>query len=206
MTERLAQGALCGIAAGAVTGIAARVAMHMVADGVPDGIGQQPDFTLVGSVVIVFIGAIAGMPIGSLFSWIDESIPGPRKARGVAFGLLLLLLIGPLFFLGARDEFITTQRVILFSLLFPIYGVSAGLALPKSRELTRHLPLPAQRALALATLVCGAAIAVLLAGSISTAIQLHGGLALALALPWLALLVWRSGGLRNRLATLTTAR
>jgi MFS family permease len=207
VTDRLAAGALCGMAAGIVTGLAARIAMRMVADGVPDGIGQRPDFTLLGTLGVVIAGALAGAPIGAAFNWIVDAIPVPRAARGLAFGLLLLLLVGPLFFIGTADEFITTQRVVLFSLLFPIYGISAGLALATSRALAARLPRWARRGLALGAVLATAGSGALLAGAATEAIQERGAVVVAVLIPWFALvLVWlsRRSGTAHR--ALTAAR
>ena len=191
--SRLAGAALCGIAAGIITGIAARLAMRMVADGLLDNIRQLPDFTLAGSLTIVITGAVAGAAGGALFSWVHDTMPGPQAFRGLAVGLVLLSLIGPLFFVGARDEFITTQRAILFALLFPIYGVSAGLALRTSRGLAAKFARPAQIVLALIGLGSAALMASLLLGFAVQAMDVHGAPALASAIPWIALgMAWLS--------------
>jgi hypothetical protein len=186
VTSRFAAGALCGIAAGIVTGAAARIAMRMVADGVPDGIGQRPDFTLLGTLAIVGAGAVAGAGVGILFELTHDGLPGPRRLRGLVFAAALLALVGPLFFLGSADEFITTQRVILFSLLFPIYGAAAGLALPVCRQLAARLDRRARLLLALVGLGSGLLVAGALPGLALQAIELRGATALGLLVPWVA--------------------
>ena len=114
---RIAAGAICGIAAGAITGIAARVAMRMVADGVPDAIRSLPMFTAEGTATIVGLGALAGAPFGALFALAYDALAGPHRARGILFGVAMLLTLAPLFFTGARDEFITYERMVLFAAL-----------------------------------------------------------------------------------------
>src|SRR5206468_6772363 len=115
----VAAGAICGIAAGIVAGIGARSAMRMVADGVPDPIRQLPSFTIEGTAAIVIVAALAGAPFGAVFGLIHDALPGPRRARGFIFGIAMLVTVGPLFFTGTRDEFITYERMALFSFLFP---------------------------------------------------------------------------------------
>ena len=187
VTDRFAAAGLCGIISGLVTGAAARVTMRMVADGVPDGIGQRPDFTVLGSLAIVSAGVLAGAGLGVLFEFSQDRLPGPRRARGLLFGLVLLALVGPLFFLSAADEFITTQRVILFALLFLIYGVTAGLALPVSRRLAAGLDRRVRIVLAIGGVGSGLLVAAALPGVAAQAIELRGPAVLGFLIPWIAL-------------------
>jgi len=181
----LAGGAISGIVAGIVTGVAARVAMRMVADGVPDPIRTLPSFTPEGTTTIILIGALAGAPFGALFAVAHDALPGPHRARGILFGVAMLITIGPLFFTGARDEFITYERMVLFSFLFPIFGIAAGLALAPSRRLARRLPGPARAVFALIAVGGGVLVAVGMSGFVGQAAQTHGALVIAYALPWL---------------------
>lgn len=154
LIARASVGALAGLAAGLVTGVGARVAMRMVADGVPDGILLRPvGFTLAGSAVIVLTLGVMGASAGILYDAIAARIPGPPRARGLVFGVLLLVVLGPLFFLGNPDEFFTEGRVRLFALLFLLYGVVLGLALAPSRRIANALPHAAQTAVVVAGLV-----------------------------------------------------
>ena len=186
---RLAGGAICGIAAGIITGIGARVAMRMVAEGVPDPIRSIPMFTAEGTFVILGLAALAGTPFGALFAAIYDALPGPRRARGILFGVAMLVTIGPLFFSAGRDEFITYERMVLFSFLFPLFGVAAGLLLEPALRVARRLPDLAQGLLVLIAFGGGALVATGIAGFIPEVVQTHGALAVAYAVPWLALLV-----------------
>src|SRR6266545_6462477 len=112
---KLAAGAICGLAAGMVTGVGARAAMRMVADGVPDPIRTLPSFTPEGTIAIIVFAGLAGAPFGVLFAAVRDALPRPRRARGLLFGVAMLVAVGPLFFSGARDEFITNERMVLFS-------------------------------------------------------------------------------------------
>ena len=183
---RLAGGAICGIAAGIITGIGARVAMRMVADGVPDPIRSLPMFTAEGTAVILSLAALAGAPFGALFAAIYDALPNPRRARGLLFGVAMLVTIGPLFFTAGRDEFITYERMVLFSFLFPLFGVAAGLLLEPSLRVAHRLPDLAQGVLVLIAFGGGSLVATGVAGFIPQAVQTHGALAVAYAVPWLA--------------------
>ena len=197
---RSAGGAICGIIAGMLAGIGARAAMRMVADGVPDPIRQLPTFTAEGTAVIVFLGALAGAPFGALFAVAHDALPGPRRARGFLFGIAMLVTIGPLFFTGARDEFITYERMVLFGFLFPLFGIAAGLVFEPSQRLARRLPGPARAVLALIAIGGGALVGTGIVGFIVQAAQTHGLLAIAYAVPWLALALLSGIALRSRVA------
>lgn len=197
---KLAAGAICGIIAGIPTGIAARAAMRMVADGVVDPIRQLPSFTAEGTTGIIVVFALAGAPFGALFAVAHDALPGPKRARGLLFGVAMLVTVGPLFFTGARDEFITRERMVLFSFLFPLFGIAAGLALGPSRRLARSVPNAARAVFALLALGGGAFVASVIAGAVVTAAQIHGALAVAYVLPWLGVGLLAGLALRSRTA------
>jgi hypothetical protein len=199
--SRLAGGAICGIAAGLVAGIGARVAMRMIADGVPDPIRSLPMFTAEGTAMILVSVAFAGAPFGALFALAHDTLPGPNRARGLLFGVALLVMFGPLFFTLAREEFLTYQRVVLFAFLFPLFGIAAGLAFEPSQRLARRLWGSARVAFVLIALGGGALIVVSgIAPAIVQAVETHGALAVAYALPWLAVAVLVGLVLRSRVS------
>ena len=177
------------MAAGAITGVGARAAMRMVADGVPDGIRTNPHFTAEGTATIIFLGALAGAPFGALFAAIYETLPLPRRARGLLFSIAMLVTLGPLFFTGAPDEFISRERMVLFAFLFPLFGIAAGLLLGPILRLARRLPDLAQGVLVLIAFGGGSLVATGIAGFIGQAFQTHGVVATAYAVPWLVVLV-----------------
>ena len=195
---RLAGGAICGIAAGMITGAGARSAMRMVADGVPDGIHTNPGFTAEGTAMIIFVGALAGAPFGALFAAICDTLPRPVRARGLFFGLAMLVTMGPLFFTGAPDEFISRERMVLFAFLFPLFGIAAGVLLEPSLRVASRLPDLAQGVLVLIAFGGGALVATGIAGFIGQAIETHGAVAIGYAVPWLVVLVGLA--LRSRIS------
>lgn len=203
---RLAGGAICGIAAGIVTGIGARAAMRMVADGVPDPIRQLPTFTAEGTAAILVVAAIAGAPFGALFAVANDRLPGPPRARGVLFSVAMLVTIGPLFFTGTRDEFITYERMVLFAFLFPLFGIAAGFFFEPSQRLALRLPSAAHVVLVLIAIGGGALVGTGIFAFVGQAVETHGALAIAYAVPWLALGLLVGVALRSRVSVATQVR
>jgi hypothetical protein len=197
---RLAGGAICGIAAGVVAGIGARVAMRMVAVGVPDPIRSLPMFTAEGTAMILVSVAFAGAPFGALFALAHDRLPGPNRARGLLFGVAMLVMFGPLFFTLAREEFLSYQRMVLFAFLFPLFGVAAGLAFEPSQRLASRLWGSARLAFVLIALGGGALVGSGIAPAIAQAVQTHGVVAAAYAVPWLAGAVLVGLALRSRVS------
>jgi hypothetical protein len=166
-------GALAGITAGVLTGASARIAMRMVADGVVDAVGRTPEFTVGGTLAIVFAGALVGAPLGVLYTVLARRLPGPAPVRGMLFGLACLAVIGPFFL--RTEEFFSAGRIVLFALLFPLFGLVLGLVVPPSRAVASRLPLAAQGVLAFAALASAAAA---LIGLASAVLGSGGGLAM----------------------------
>lgn len=69
-------GALAGVAAGAVSRLSMR--------GVAVLAGLEPDFSLGGTLVILIIGAILGMPFAWLYRGVGRFLPVPERWRGGA--------------------------------------------------------------------------------------------------------------------------
>lgn len=143
-----AVGALAGMIAGIVAATGARVAMRMVAVGVADGVGVRPDFSLGGTLAIVIAGMLIGTPAGVVFNAVADRLPGPRRLRGLLFGLLLLAAIGPLFL--RTEEFFSIGRVLLFVPLFPLFGIVLGIAREPASRLMTRFPTQIQTAVGLA--------------------------------------------------------
>lgn len=146
--EALAAGGLAGIVAGAAAGLVARFAMRLVALGVADAGMQVPIFTLGGTLAIVVSGAVAGAPLGALYALISRRIPGPARWRGLTFGLIALVVTGPVFF-GGNDEFFSQGRVVVFVAVFPVFGVALGLLEATARRIAASLVVPLRLALVL---------------------------------------------------------
>lgn len=142
--------ALSGLLAGAVAGLASRVAMRIVglmagpdALGSPAhavvGAGRSSGGQVVGEVTFggtlevvlggMFEGVIGGLLYVAFRPWLARLGPW----RGIAFGLLLLLTFGALPF-GVGPDRATFRRygapavnVALFAALFPVFGLVVAL-------------------------------------------------------------------------------
>jgi hypothetical protein len=134
----------------------------------------------------------------------EPRLPRPVRARGLWFGILMLMFFGPLFL--TNEEIFSRGRLVLFTLLFPIYGLAVGLALPPVQRVAGRLPVGVQRALAFAAGGAGALVVLGFAGLAGEAFARHGAVILAFAIPWIALAVFAAPALRARLARLQLAR
>lgn len=115
----LRTGALAGLLAGAlIGGIGARLAMRVVALAV----GSQPSFTFTGTMLILVMGAILGIPLGLLYIALRRVWRWADGWLGLLLGMaLLLLLVVPLF---------TSQPGGEFGLLSPLAGIALFGLLP----------------------------------------------------------------------------
>jgi hypothetical protein len=186
--RRLVGSALAGAAAGVVVGLAARLAMRTVALGLVDASQQPPTFTIAGTLSILVTGAIVGAPLALAYRILASRLPGPLVLRGLAYGALVLMIFGPLFFVGT-DEFLSNGRVLVFLWLFPIYGVSLALLAPPAERIAARLPVAAQAIVLLAT---AAGTGLILVGIVGIALQSaesRGIATLALFASWIVLAV-----------------
>jgi hypothetical protein len=115
----LRNGALAGLLAGAlIGGIGARLAMRVVALVV----GSQPSLTVSGTMLILLMGAILGIPLGLLYVALRRVWRWADGWLGLLLGVaLLLLLVVPLF---------TSQPGGEFGLLSPLAGIALFGVLP----------------------------------------------------------------------------
>jgi hypothetical protein len=117
---------VAGVLAGIVWGAGARLVMRVVA--LVDG--RPTEFSAGGTMVIVVVGMVFGVPLGLLYATVRRRLPGSRLAGGAVFGLTVAgLLILPFAALGAADlggEPTDTPVLIgtgLFGALFVAHGV-----------------------------------------------------------------------------------
>ncbi len=112
-------GVLAGVLAGAlIGGIGARLAMRIVALVN----GSQPSFTVTGTLAILLVGAILGIPLGLLYVAVRRIWRWSDGWLGLLLGLaLVLLLVVPLF---------ASQRDGEFGLLSPLAGIALFGVLP----------------------------------------------------------------------------
>ena len=81
-------GLLSGLIAGLTAGVGSRIAMRLVAlDS-----GSEPAFSIGGTLFIILMGALLGVPLGLLFVAVRRWLPGPALVQGISFGVLSALL------------------------------------------------------------------------------------------------------------------
>lgn len=117
-------GVCAGLVAGLLWGVAARLAMRIMALlG-----GRSPELTLEGTVIILIVGTFIGIPMGLLFVAIRKYLPGSGAWKGVVFGLLVLFILGYPFYLGPlRGEAVRgheTLAFVMFEGLLVAFGVA----------------------------------------------------------------------------------
>ena len=118
-------GLLAGVFVGVLGGVVSRLAMRAVAvaGGVP------PVLTGEGTVVVLLVGFAHGVPAAILFLALRPRLPGRGTAQGLWFGLLVLLVFGPAFFIADQAGELGVSPpvgIALFSLLFAVGGALIG--------------------------------------------------------------------------------
>jgi hypothetical protein len=140
ISERtIAVAALACLSAGLVAGIGARIIMRIVAltSHMP------PQFSIGGTFNILFAGLTLGFVAGFIITILTAALSASPKARkylpgpiwrGVIWGLLLLLLLGPPLFVSASfpnpdiSFGIPLLNKCLFAALILLYGITLGVA------------------------------------------------------------------------------
>ncbi|MGI8424727.1 MAG: hypothetical protein ACR2NO_11575 [Chloroflexota bacterium] len=129
-------GLLSGALAGLLVGVGARIAMRLIALA-----GSQPPVLNIGGTLTVLVTGIAyGIAGGVIYGAVRERLPGTGASKGLAFGLLVLLLFGPVYFLADQVGELHVAPLVdiaTFSLLFVLGGVIIGVA---AESLERRLP------------------------------------------------------------------
>ena len=124
-------GMFSGLLAGLIVAVGGRVAMRIVAVADPSGMElADVDTGITGETLWIFIVVpISAVKGGLFFVLIKRWLPGSQLMKSLAFGLLVLVLLGvPLMLID--DAFSYGPRALtltLFSALFVAYGVCVGL-------------------------------------------------------------------------------
>jgi hypothetical protein len=132
----LAVGLLAGLVAGLIAGGAgSRVAMRIVAlaaghehyGEITDAEATVGEISAGGTVFLLFAGAFFGMLGGLGYVVVRRLLPGSTLVKGLAFGLLLLVVTGSLVIDGDNPDFTRFTSpylaVGLFAALFILFGV-----------------------------------------------------------------------------------
>jgi hypothetical protein len=140
LAQSIGVGVLAGVVAGLLVGAASRLAMRIVTLVA----GTPAEFTLVGTLGILVIVALASIFPGIFYALTRRFLRWPEAARGLLFGVAMLLVIGVPFFYGALSNGELSRGPLdfgrgLFALLFLLFGLTLGLV---TGWLTSRLPAP----------------------------------------------------------------
>jgi hypothetical protein len=120
--HKLGLGLAAGMAGGAAAGLGSRLSMR----GIALAGGLQPTFTLEGTLGLLIIGIIIGMPFGLAFVALRRFLPGTGIGRGLVYGLFLFLIgLAPPLLFYREGEFLLASPLMglaLFAPLGPLYG------------------------------------------------------------------------------------
>ena len=142
-------GILGGIAAGfLVGGIAGRLIMRILAmaNGQNAGVMTENgnisgEITAGGTLgLIIVVGLISGVVGGLVYVLIRRWLPCSGLLKGIVFGLILLCFFSTIVFDPENVDFTLFSprlSVVLFALLFPLYGLVASLII---EHFDRYVP------------------------------------------------------------------
>jgi hypothetical protein len=136
--EKLGLGLVAGLAGGAVAGLGARLAMR----GVALAGGLAPAFTLEGTLFLIVLGVIVGLPFGLVYVALRPALPGRGAWKGIAYGVLLFAVFLAPPFLFYREGEATLASPLVTVLLFGPVALAYGAAVETVVGLTERRPLP----------------------------------------------------------------
>ena len=141
ITERtMGVAALASLTAGIIAGIGARIIMRIVALT-----SHMPTtFSILGTLVILLNGLVIGLIVGFVLTCLtivvfnspkaSKFVPGRPIQRGLIYGILLLIIVGPPLFLSSSfpnpdiNFGIPLLNKSMFGALMVIYGITLGVA------------------------------------------------------------------------------
>ena len=133
-------GLLAGVIVGfPILGIGGRIAMSIVAVAR----GQQPDFSVSGTLGVFVVLTLLAAPAGLLFVALKRHMPGTGLWKGLSFGVLFFLIIAAMTFLRrAGMGELAGDAVIggtLFGALIVLYGIAVATV---EERIDRYMPAP----------------------------------------------------------------
>lgn len=133
--NRLSNGALAGLLAGALMGIGARISMRIVAlFG-----NSQPDFTFVGTLGILMLFTLFGLPFGAIFTGLHPLVRLRMSIWGGIYGLIFAALVCIPFLNDPGGEFALASPwvgIVLFAPLPLLGGLLLGIIMPRLERRT----------------------------------------------------------------------
>jgi hypothetical protein len=118
-------GLIAGIVSGVLfLGIGGRLAMRVLAVLAK----KRLEFSVEGTMGILFISVVLGMIGGMLFSVLGRYLPGTKAANGGGFGLLVYIVLIPLMPVEIQREALALGdwlpfSIVIFGLLFLCFGM-----------------------------------------------------------------------------------
>jgi hypothetical protein len=128
---------LAGMIGGIAWGVGARAAMRAIVLTTH----QLPQFTLGGTLIILLVGVLFGVPAALVFVPVRRFMPGPAWRRGLVFGALVLAVVGTMLYRSGFQEEAPSASALslaigLFGALFVLFGlVVAWVHEPLNRRL-----------------------------------------------------------------------
>lgn len=117
---------LCGASIGAlIGGIGARLAMRFVALM----ISGQGSFTASGTIMILFLFGMVGVPFALIFGAVRRWLPGSGWLQGAMYGLPWAALFAAFFFVNREGELALLpgwQGALIFAPIFLVQGSALG--------------------------------------------------------------------------------
>lgn len=115
-------------AAGVGLGVAARLAMRLVALAV----GMPGSFSAGGSFEVILFGALLGTPLAALFFQVRRRIPWPAPLPGLLFGLAIFGVLSAIPPPAARSALASTPgsagiTAVVFAAVFAAWGIALDL-------------------------------------------------------------------------------
>lgn len=126
-THRFSNSIVAGILSSFLfLGIGGRIAMRFIAILA----GQEPRFTVEGTIAILLFSTFIGIISGALFPVAARHLPSPSAAKGGTWGMLLFVVLIPMLPEDIHHEALYFKHLLpltitLFGLLFILFGLTA---------------------------------------------------------------------------------
>lgn len=138
---------LAGVVVGLIAGLLARLAMRLLAVLNPSTEGllvaetfPVGSFSVQGTFIILFQAVIIGGLAGAIYGLCRPALPKSRTVAGLVFGVWVAATFTGLLVLGEDRDFRLfgpfAVAVLLFAVIFVLFGVGVGLAAERGSSAT----------------------------------------------------------------------